>query len=75
MPEPAKLERLPPVTLTSAEVKSVDASERVKVIVAVSPALSALALLVIARVGERVSTVIWAAFCDGVVVTLPARSV
>ena len=45
------------MTLTSAEVKSVEASERVKVIVAVSPALRVETLLVIAIVGRIVSTV------------------
>jgi hypothetical protein len=44
VPEPAKLERVPPVALMSAEVKSVEASERVKVSVAVSPALRVLTI-------------------------------
>ena len=51
MPEPAKLLSVPPVAATSAEVKVMEASERVKVIVAVSPALRALTLLEIAIVG------------------------
>ena len=38
MPEPEKLDREPPVTVTSELAKSVDASERVKVMAAVSPA-------------------------------------
>ena len=57
MPEPEKLERVPPVALTSAAVKSVDASERVKVSDAVSPALRVETLLEIAIVGRMVSTV------------------
>ena len=55
MPLPAKLERVPPVTLMSAEVKSVEASERVKVRVAVSPALRVETLLEMAIVGRIVS--------------------
>ena len=39
MPEPAKSERVPPVTSISAKTKSVEDSVRVKVMVAVSPAL------------------------------------
>ena len=57
MPLPAKLERVPPVALTSAEVKSVEASERVKVRVAVSPALRVETLLEMAIVGATVSMV------------------
>ena len=38
MPEPAKLESVPPVTVTSAAVKLTLASDRVKVTVALSPA-------------------------------------
>ena len=57
MPEPAKLLSVPPVAATSAEVKVMEASERVKVIVAVSPALRALTLLEMATVGRMVSTV------------------
>ena len=57
MPEPEKLERVPPVALTSVEVKFVEASERVKVSVAVSPALRVLTLLEMAIDGRRVSTV------------------
>ncbi len=40
MPDPEKLESEPPVTVISDAMKSVAASERVKVIAAVSPALS-----------------------------------
>ena len=42
---------VPPVVVTSAAAKPVGASLKVKVMVAVSPALRALALLVIASVG------------------------
>ena len=49
---------VPPVVVTSAAAKPVGASLKVKVMVAVSPALRALALLVIVRVGAKVSPVI-----------------
>ena len=55
MPLPEKLERAPPVTVTSSDTKSVAASERVKVIVAVSPVVRLLSLVVIAIVGGVVS--------------------
>ena len=45
------------MALTSATVKSVEASERVKVMVAVSPAFRAVTLLEMAIVGRMVSTV------------------
>ena len=48
----------PPVVVTSAAVKPVGASEKVKVTVAVSPDLTAATLLVMASVGARVSMVI-----------------
>ena len=51
MPEPEKLERVPPVALTSAELKFVEATERVKLRVAVSAALRVLTLLEMAIVG------------------------
>ena len=57
MSEPVKLERVPPVALTSSEVKFVEASESVKVRVAVSPALRVETLLVMAIVGRMVSRV------------------
>ena len=57
MPEPEKLERVPPVAVTSPTTKLVEASERVKEMVAVSPALRELTLLVMAIVGRMVSTV------------------
>jgi len=53
----AKLLRVPPVTATSAAVKSLLASDSVKVTVAVSPATSVLALAVMAIVGGVVSMV------------------
>jgi hypothetical protein len=47
----AKLLSVPPVTVTSPEAKVDEASERVKVIVAVWPVMSVARLLVIAIVG------------------------
>ena len=58
MPEPEKLERLPPVMETSASAKFVDDSERVKVRVAVSPALRDETSDVTATVGGVLSIVI-----------------
>ena len=52
MPEPAKLEMVPPVAIRSAALKSVEASERVKVRDAVSAALRELRLVAIAIVGR-----------------------
>ena len=54
-----QLERDPPETVTSDSTKSVEASERVKVSVDVSPALkeSSASSSVMAMVGRRVSTV------------------
>ena len=49
---------VPPVVVTSDAAKPVGASLKVKVMVAVSPALTALALLVMARVGATVSILI-----------------
>ena len=51
-----QLERVPPETETSDSVKSVDASERVKVSVAVSPVLREEESEVRAMVGLTVST-------------------
>ena len=56
MPEPEKSERVPPETETSEAVKSVDASEREKERVAVSPALREEESEVRAMVGLTVST-------------------
>ena len=56
MPDPEKLERLPPVMETSASAKSVEASESVKVMVAVSPALRDKTSDVTATVGLMLST-------------------
>ena len=53
----AKLDNAPPETLISSSVKSVDASERVKVIVVVSPAFNDEALDVISMVGAVVSII------------------
>ena len=46
---------VPPVVVTSDAAKPVGASLKVKVMVAVSPALTALTLLVMASVGAEVS--------------------
>ena len=51
----AKPESAPPEVVTSPTTNPVGASEKVKVIVAVCPALNAALLLVMARVGARVS--------------------
>ena len=57
-PEPVVAERVPPVTETSPEVNEVlGSSEKVKVMVAVSPLFKVEALLVMARVGAWVSKV------------------
>ena len=72
-PEPVVAERVPPVTETSSDVNEVlGSSEKVKVMVAVSPLFNVEALLVMAREGAWVSKV-----RDGVVPappSLPAAS-
>ena len=50
----------PPLVVMSAAVKPLGTSEKVKEMVAVSPALRVLALLLIATVGAMVSTLIGA---------------
>jgi hypothetical protein len=64
---------VPPVAITSASVKFVEASVRVKVSDAVSPAMRVVTSLEIEIVGRMVSTVrvYWA----GAVLPLPAASV
>ena len=57
MPEPVKLESVPPVTATSSVVKSAEDSDSVNVSRAVSPALSLAWLVAIATVGSFVSMV------------------
>ena len=57
MPEPEKLERVPPLTVISDSTKLVDVSERVKEIAAVSPAFSEETSEEMAMVGRVVSTV------------------
>ena len=54
-PVPLRAERVPPVVVISPATKPVGASEKVNVIVAVCPVISAAVLLVIASVGARVS--------------------
>ena len=58
MPAPAKPESVPPATVTSDCVKSLEGSLSVKVMVAVSPILRAALLLTIVTVGAMVSIVI-----------------
>ena len=58
MPEPEKLERLPPVMETSSTVKSVDDSESVNVSDAVSLASKEVVSELIAMVGGVLSIVI-----------------
>ena len=55
MPEPEKLERVPPETVTSPTAKLEEVSESVKMMVAVSPAFSEALSLEIASVGAWVS--------------------
>ncbi len=57
MPLPEKFDSVPPVTVMSLATKSVEASDRVNVIVAVSPASRLVLLLEMAIVGRIVSTV------------------
>ena len=54
-PEPLMGERVPPDTVMSPSAKPVGASEKVKVMVAVSPALRELTLLEMAMVGGVLS--------------------
>ena len=58
MPEPEKLEREPPETLTSDSMKSVAASESVKVRVAVSPVVRDVRSELMAMVGGFVSAAV-----------------
>ena len=69
-----KPEIAPPVTATSAAVKSVADSLSVKVMMAVSPLLRAALLLLIATVGATVSIVIEGVSVP-VTLPLPAASV
>ena len=55
---PAKLLREPPVMVMSSSLKSVEASDRVKLMAAVSPIINDVSSLAIAMVGAEVSTVI-----------------
>ena len=58
MPLPLKLLRVPPLTTTSAKVKSVLASDRVKVMSAVWPCRTLVLSLLMAMVGGVVSKVL-----------------
>ena len=71
MPDPAKLERLPPETEISDSMKSEQDSERVNVRVAVSPALREETSELTAMVGEEESLVEVSEAC---VAALPAKS-
>ena len=55
---PAKFLREPPVMAMSSSLKSVEASDRVKLMAAVSPTINDVSSLAIAMVGAEVSTVI-----------------
>ena len=72
-PSTAKPDSVPPVTVTSPSTKPVGTSLKVKVIPAVSPVFRAASSVVIATVGETVSTA-WV-YVAGAVATLPAPSV
>ena len=69
----AKLLSVPPVTVMSSTMKSVDVSLSVKVRVATSPTLRALSLVAIVTVGATVSTATVSAV--KVLPALPAASV
>ena len=56
MPDPEKLETVPPEMVRSASAKSVDDSERVNVSVAVSPAINEETSELTAMVGLMLST-------------------
>ena len=56
MPLPPKPLSVPPLTVMSAAVKSVDGSDSVKLSVAVSPSLRAVLSVATATVGRSVST-------------------
>ena len=55
MPDPAKLDKVPPTVVISVAVKSAEASLSVKVRVAVSPILKVVLLEAMVMVGEVVS--------------------
>ena len=66
----------PPLAVTSSTVKSVEASDKVKVMVAVSPTPSSALLVVIATVGGVVSLVSTVMETEpALVLALPAASV
>ena len=74
MPDPVKLESVPPTTMILEEIKAVEAASlRVKVMVAVSPILRAVLLEAMIMVGARVSTVMEIVL--EAVLLLPAPSV
>ena len=72
MPDPAKLDKVPPTVVISVAVKSAEASLRVKVMVAVSPDFKAVLFEVMVMVGATVSTVTES--CVAAVLALPAAS-
>ena len=73
MPEPENADRVPPVTSTSAAVKSVEGSLRVKLRVAVSAALSAVRLATMAIEGA-ISSIVIEGVRAAAVLALPAMS-
>ena len=76
MPLPEKLLMEPPLAVTSSTVKSVEASDKVKVMVAVSPTPSSSLFVVIATVGGVVSLVSTVMETEpALVLALPAASV
>ena len=52
MPLPVKLDKTPSPTVTTLSVKSVDSSLKIKLIVAVSPAIKEVSLVLIDIVGR-----------------------
>ena len=73
---PAKFLREPPVIAMSSTVKSVEASDRVKLMTAVSPTINDVTSLVITRVGACLSTVFIVILTEELsVLGLPAVSV
>ena len=70
---PAKILRVPPLAVTSSTLKSVEVSERAKLMAAVSPSVSDVSPLVMAIVGAAVSIAI--TWSPEAALALPAASV
>ena len=73
MPDPAKLDKVPPEATISVAIKSEAASVRVKVMLAVWPDFKAVLSEEMVMVGAMVSTVTES--CVAAVLLLPAASV